>query len=268
MLQETDANIGAFWRYGFAIPLLLVFAFKTPISSVIKHWKPLLMVGCVGLFGFNFLFFTGMRDSSAINGALIMSLNPAVTLIISKLILKTPITRINLYGITIAFLGVLILLLKGNLLAILDFNFTKGDGLIGLANIVFAFNHVMVKKYSAKMDMNMLTTFSTIICFLSFALLVPFTSTLSVNLSLNYWLSALGMGVLGTSLAFLFWNNAVSKIGASQASIFINIVPISTAVFSVILGEPLHYYHFLSAIIVIIGLGIMNFRELRYSFSK
>ncbi len=267
MLLETDALTGAFWRYGFAIPLLLIFAFKTPFQIIYKNWKAILVVGVVGLFGFNFLFFEGMKDSSAINGALIMSLNPAVTLIISRIILKTTITKLNLYGISIAFLGVLILLLKGDLLAITEFHFTRGDGLIGLANIVFAFNHVMVKKYSSQIDSNILTTFSTIACFLAFAILVSFTSDISFNLSATYWLSALGMGVLGTSLAFLFWNYAVFRTGATQASIFINVVPISTAIFSVILGEPLHYYHFLSAIIVILGLGIMNYRELKYSFS-
>ena len=151
-------------------------------------------------------------------------------------------------------------------MAIAEFHFSRGDLLMGVANIVFAFNHVMVRKYSAQMSSNTLTAYSTLICFACFTVLMMFTSPVSFNLSMNYWISALGIGILGTSVAFLLWNSAVYDVGAPKASIFINFVPISTAIFSVILGEALQFYHFESAVAVISGLAVMNLRELKHAF--
>lgn len=42
----------------------------------LRHFKAYLILGLIGVFGFNLFFFLGMASTSPVNGALIMALNP------------------------------------------------------------------------------------------------------------------------------------------------------------------------------------------------
>lgn len=47
-----------------------------------------MFLGVLGIFGFNSLFFVGLNYTSPVNGALIMGLNPLLTTIFARIILK------------------------------------------------------------------------------------------------------------------------------------------------------------------------------------
>jgi len=97
-------------------------------------------VGVIGLFGFNIFFFLGLMHTSAVNAALIVSLNPALTIFLSHKVLGTPLLRKHIIGIFISFLGVAYLLLKGDLSNLFELAFSYGDILILIANSSSNFN--------------------------------------------------------------------------------------------------------------------------------
>ncbi|MEO1054313.1 MAG: DMT family transporter [Bacteroidota bacterium] len=263
MLLETNAFTAGFWRYLFAVPVLLIFAWKEPLLRYFKHPQAVVWIGIVGLFGFNYFFFTGMKYTAAINGALIISLNPVVTLIVSRIILKTAITWLNVLGILIAFFGVVILLTKGNLLALSQIEFNQGDVYIWIANILFSINHVMVKKHAAVLPVKVITTSSALVCLVCFAIAFPITSPMSVGMSGTYWISTIVVGIGGTSISFYLWNQGINRLGAPTASLFMNFVPVFAGLSSFFFGESLQFYHLLSLIIVIVGLLTMNLQAIR-----
>lgn len=104
VLPEVHFLEGGLWRYGLAVAVLtLVNLNKLPSHSAIKaNVKGIFSVGAIGLFGFNFFFFTGMQYTSGVNGALIMGLNPAITIILSSVILKTYIKSNHIIGLIVA----------------------------------------------------------------------------------------------------------------------------------------------------------------------
>ena len=127
-----------FWRYLFGIiPLFFLVSKKLPSLSLIqKNIKGIFLVGVVGIFGFNLFFFGGLIHSPAINGALFISMTPALTLLFSNRILKTPIQTKQSIGVLISFLGVLYLLLRGNLTSLTSLEFSWSDlMLLGSATI-------------------------------------------------------------------------------------------------------------------------------------
>ena len=268
VLAEAGFIEGGFWRYFFAVLILVAVNIKQlpSFSSFKENWKGIFSVGAIGLFGFNIFFFMGMTSTSGVNGALIMGINPAITLILSSVLLKTKIQVNHIFGIVIALSGVLFLLLKGHILAITALNFREGDLLVLVSVIFFALHHVWVKKYSSeKVTTKEFTLMSAVICLVCFLIILPFSKVSNVSEHHTlFWVGALGIGCLGTGLAYLFWNHGVSLVGANKAGVYVNLVPLSAGLSASFFGESLQYYHFMSGAIVIFGLVIMQVNSFGY----
>ena len=259
MLTEASFLEAGFWRYTFGILALLIISVKSlpKFSHFLSEKKGLLLVGIIGLFGFNLLFFFGLQYTSPINASLIVSLNPAMTLLLSALLLKTAITKFEIIGMLLSLIGVIILLTKFDLNRLLQLAFSKGDILIFIAIMVFAFQNIWIKKYSVAFSNIHFTILTNAICWFCFLLVLPFAMPyVSLQHSNNFWLSSFGIGVLGTGLAYLFWNKGVATIGPNKAGIFMNFVPLSTALSAVFLQQQLYQYHLISGVVILTGIII------------
>lgn len=258
MLEESSFMEAEIYRYAFGVAFLLFFALpslKKNTNFSQTSFKGIFLVCFIGLFGFNMLFFSGMQFTSPLNAALIVSLNPITTILFSSVILKTKIYWYHIIGASISLIGVLVLLYKGELQNLQGVKFNLGDLLIFGANIAFALHHVWVKKYKGSMPNLQFTGLTNLICLLGLmvvSLLVH--SEIQLNHSLNYWLWAIGIGVFGTGLAYILWNKGISEIGADKGGIFMNIVPLATAIGSLFLGMEIFSYHLISGGIIISGI--------------
>ncbi|MBX2875589.1 MAG: DMT family transporter [Saprospiraceae bacterium] len=262
MMSESSALEAGLWRYVFGIVGLLSFLWPRPKWSEIRAqtW-PFFLVGFVGLFGFNFCFFIGLSKTTAINAALIGGLTPIATLILSRYILKTQITLAQIVGIIIALLGVIYLILEGKVLEIFQLNLNEGDLWIAASSLFFALQNIWVKQYGDRMSNRHFTFFTNLFCLLGFVLCLPFIELGPVlTYPSSYWFAAFGMGVVGTSIAYNFWNQGITHVGASQASIFMNLIPFFTALFGLLFGEHIYGYHIISGILIIAGVVIMQYR--------
>jgi drug/metabolite transporter (DMT)-like permease len=261
MLHYSTPMIAGFLRYLFAVIALLAFAFKDmpPWALIKNNLGSLLFIGVVGLFGFNFFFFLGLKYTTAVNASLIGSLNPALTLLLSVIILKTKVSLSQLIGVVIAFIGVVLLITKGHFFNLFQTIFSKGDLYILSANVLFSLYHVYVKKQSGKIATMHLTVITNVLCFLMFTLILPFQDISAVTeYPQPFWWSVMGIGIFGTALAYYAWNKGVSLIGAAQAGIFMNVVPLTAVLFSFIFGEQLFAYHIISFVIIVTGLLLMQ----------
>ena len=259
MMQESQFVESATWRYIFGVVPLIIISYKSLISIRLNSLpiKGIVVVGFVGLFGFNFFFFWGLMYTSAINAALIMGLNPITTLGLSSLLLKTKLTKYHLLGALISLLGVLYLLGGGSFKSLSVSSLNIGDLLILIANLLFGLHHIWVKQYRGDSPNRYFTAVTNIICLLGFLCLLFFhQSELTVDHSSRFWISALGIGSFGTALAYILWNEGVYRLGPDSAGTFLNLVPLSTAIFALLLGEKLFSYHLISGILIIVGIII------------
>lgn len=259
ILQEVNFIEAGFWRFLFGVITLIVLgAKKLPKFKVIqKNLKGISLTGFIGLFGFNLFFFLGLMNSSAVNAALIVSLNPALTILFSHKILKTSIKKIQLLGVFIAFMGVTYVILNGKITNFNNLQFNYGDILILIANVFFALHHVWVKKYGTTISNLNFTLLTSTCCLIGFFILLPISGMALVTThTYGYWMAVFGIGCLGTALAYFLWQRGVQITGADKAGIYMNIVPLSAAVLAIFFNESLHTYHLIGGLLIIIGMLI------------
>jgi len=230
-MQYVSPNVTGFWRFVFgALAIWMIHSFRVPSwSHLRKHLKGILLVGLVGQFGFIFFFFQGLNLTSAINGSLIISLNPAITLLLTTLFQGYKPNKLQIIGVVLSFL-------------------------------MFAIQNIWISIYSKRMDNLEFTTLTSFACLLGFsALMLIEPAAIPVSeLPASFWWAEIGMGVFGTAVAYYCWNYGIKKVGPAKGSIFINLLPIFTAMMAIFLGQELYSYHFISLVITLCGLLLVQ----------
>lgn len=249
----------AAWRFTLAALVLI------PVIALIDGWSlaalkrnafGLAVMSAVGVFGFNASLFYGLRHTSAVNGALIMAFTPALTALCSALINREPLLRHQLLGLAFGIVGVIVVVSKGSWRVLSGLSFSIGDLLILLAALCWAVYPVIPKRFVKGMSTLQITG-STIAG--GAALLTLFAiQTTPAFFAMPPWPVALGivfMGLFGSVLAYLWWNQGVQRLGATSVASFLNLVPMFTALIGVALGQPVTAAQICGAVLVIVGVA-------------
>lgn len=266
MMESSSALEAGFWRYFIAVLVLTPILWRQlPSWKIVwENSKLLLGVGVVGIFGFNYFFFIGLSGTSAINAALIMSLNPALTLVLAWLIFGQKMSSAQALGIFLAFLGVLFLISKGKPWALNELVMKPGDTYMWLANFAFATYHLGVRQYKGSMENLHFTFFTTLICCFCFLFVIqPYPLLEPTTYPAEFWYAAIGMGVPGTALAYFAWNHGAAGLGLGRAAVFMNTVPFFTSIFALLFGATLYLYHLWSGLLIIAGLLVIQWQQWR-----
>lgn len=259
---------GAAVRFSLASIVILVMLFmkESPVDIKLafkKNWKAYLILGIIGVAGFNGLFFWGLKYTTAVNGALIMATNPLITVLLSAFILKDPI-RLNQYiGMSLSFLGVILVITQGSGVLLRHFHIALGDWIIMGANICFALYGVWCRRYLRESKPLMTTAITMIIgviVLLFCCLLVPSQSTWFQQGWLVY-ASLLHMAFFGTVLAYLFWNSGIIYLGINQTVSFFNLVPVFAVLIAVMLGQPVIFSQVYGGALVLFGVLLSTFKK-------
>lgn len=264
MMEYASPNVSAFWRYFFGVATLFIMTYSSfhPWSKIRANWKGIFLVGFVGLFGFIFFFFQGLKYTSEMNGALIIALNPATTLLLDFLFQGHKPEKKQTVGILLAFIGVSYLLSKGDFNTLRNIDFNKGDIFFLIANLSFALQNIWIKKYMGGLGNLNFTTLTNLCCLLGFIPLLFLESEFNIiKLPFEFWRAGIIMGVLGTAFAYYAWNYGISKLGAARGSVFLNAVPLFVALFAFIFGAELFEYHIVSSLLIILGLLLVQLKS-------
>jgi drug/metabolite transporter (DMT)-like permease len=126
-----------------------------------------------------------------------------------------------------------------------------------VAAVTWAVYSVVLRRFVRGMSLLQISTSTIVVCavlmVIGTALISP--SELRVPPA-SAWLSLLFMGVIGSGLAYLWWNLAVLKIGAARAVSFLNLVAVFTAAIGVALGETISLAELLGAALVVSGVAL------------
>ena len=256
----------SFYRWFFVLVLLLPYIFinyKDLILGFKKDSLLLVVFGAFGIAGFNTFLYYGLQTTSATNALLINSSTPIFIILISSIIFRIAITKIQILGVVLSTLGVLYLILKGDINHILELNFTPGDLWILLAALDWAIYSVLLKfkpKDLSSFSFLTITSFiGVIILYIAFilqgySLEFSFLSNKEVLYSLIY------IVIFPSILSFYFWNMATIEIGANKAGQSAHLMPIFGAILAYIfLGEVLEFYHIVGIVLIAIGIYLTMF---------
>jgi drug/metabolite transporter (DMT)-like permease len=213
-----------------------------------------------------FLYFIfegyGLKHTSPIIGSAIIAMIPLVTPVAATIFLKEKLSPMNIAGFIISFVGVMIMLVNKDLEFVAS---TKGVIFLFCAVLVAVGYSISLAKLTKLYKPLTITWMQNIIGMLYF---LPMTIVMEQfepsnfgNIS-EYIMPLVCLGVLCSAVAYSLWAFAFSKLGASRANVYSNLIPVFTGIFSFILGiEALSSNKILGIVLVVVGLVFSQIRK-------
>ena len=254
----------AFWRIAVGAAVLLPFAWRDLLLQrkvILRHWKLFAVLALAFMPLGNAIVYLGYNFTTAINGGVIATAQPAITVIFAWLILRHTINGKQGLGIAVAAGGVLVILSRGNPLSLGALSFGGGDLLLLVGTTSFAFYTVMLRRVPAVIGPMLILV---VIQLFGLVTLAPFyiyesITYLTVPITTQ---SLLVIAWVGTAIAVVavgFSNLAVLALGPAKASVAHYLRALSTATLAIIvLGETLEPFHLVAFVLVIIGVLLMS----------
>ncbi len=267
-VQEAPPLAVASYRFIFAVAglALLVWTSGGTLRLARRHWGTVVMLGLTGIFFYNLFFLYGLRHIAAGRGALVVALTPVVIALVDWLRYGDRMNWVKACGIFLAFIGCFIVIANGDPLALLHGEMGVGEWLI-IGCVVTWTIYTFLGRNAARAMSPLTATFYACLsgwAMLSAAAVVEGSLRVAPDWSWRVWACIAFLGLFGTALGFTWFAEGVSRIGATRASIFINLVP----VFAVLLGVLLLEEHLGTAVLgggalVIIGVILSGRRSMR-----
>ena len=245
----------AFLRWVLALavltPLVLPVAWRHR-EAIRRQWPKLAVLGLLGMAMWQGLAYVAAETTSATNMGILAAMVPLLTVLLSALILREAPSLGGTLGGLLALVGVSLLLGHGDPLSLLALEVSLGDLLMVVAATCYALYGVMLKRWPLDMPpwvvLYLQAAFATLFLLPGY-LLGPMTPVDGHNV----WL-ILYAGIPASIITTFLWMRAIRQIGASQASIFINLMPVFSALIAMaLLGERVAPYHLAGGTLVLAG---------------
>lgn len=247
----------------FAIALVLFWAIrfsfgKAESKLVASDAFILLPLGVIGVFGFNYAFFTALHTTSALNAALIMALSPMFSTLLSVILLKVKVKLYQYIGMLIAFVGVTFVITGGHFSML---HSAIGDVWMLLACCVWSLYSVGSKKFASHIPSLQFARWTVSIgavalIIAALAIEQPLTSISQLSLQTHSIL--IYMGVCGSVLAYIYWLKGVYFLGPEKSAIAFNLVPVFTLLVSLAFGSIPNLVQILGMALVLVGVLISS----------
>jgi drug/metabolite transporter (DMT)-like permease len=238
VLTELHPLVAGADRYLIAAAIMLAITCIKGERPPLRHFKAYLILGLLGVFGFNLFFFLGMASTSPVNGALIMALNPLLTSLIARFILGDRPSQRQWLAFPVGLTGVAIVVLGAGARV----HVAHGDALMFLGNLSWAFYNVYLRKL-VPTDTSGIANTAGIMTTGAVALtaVAVFSGQTFLIPDLRVGSALLAMSVGGGVLSYLFWNAGIAKLGPARAAIFMNLVPVASMAIAAFSGvQPSH----------------------------
>ena len=206
-----------------------------------------------------FLYFMGesygLKYVSSTVASVIVATIPLFSPIAAWYFYKEKLSRTNLFGLVITFLGVSLVVLDTS------FNFTASP--LGVALEFFAvFGAIgyasVLKGISHRYNTFTIITYQNLIgavFFLPFWLIFEMNDFTQVAFNAKAFWAIIKLAIFASTFAFILFTYSVRNMGINKSNTFINVIPICVAVFAyIILGDQLNFHQMIGIAIVISGL--------------
>lgn len=253
----------SFWRWCLALALLLPLVtlalWRHRCALRCAGWR-LLVLGGLGIAGYNSLLYSAAQTTAAINISLVNTCLPLVTFIGAGLLLNEWPARRAWWGMALAVVGLAVLISQGQWSRLASLSFNQGDLIMLLAVVDWALYSLLLRRWSAYLQPIPPLALLGAFMLLGLPLILPFylfELSQGTHLVLNAAnLAAVAYtAIFASLLAYLAWNHGIRVVGAARAALTNYSMPVFTALLGwVLLNESLQLYHWLGAVMIFGGL--------------
>jgi drug/metabolite transporter (DMT)-like permease len=220
-----------------------------------------LIMALTGVFLFNSLVYLSLGYTTSTNAALINGATPILTIVIAAMAGFDRLTGRRVVGALTSLVGVGWIVSRGSLEALASLSFNRGDLFMLVAALLWAIYTVLVIRVTRVMTPLAVTTIAAVLA-LPLSVLVGGYELATQPIGEITPVVVLGLvyvGVVASVGAFLFWSIGVKGIGAAQASVFLNLIPVFTALIAAIaLNERPGLPQFIGGLLVICGVTLAS----------
>lgn len=225
--------------------------------EMLRAWRLMLFFGLVGIAGFNAFLYTALHSTTASNGLLLQALVAPLVLLFDRLFFAVRAGFVQAAGMLLSALGVALVVFRADLEVLLGARFGIGDVLILCGVSVWALYTSLLRLRPPVAQSGFL-----FVCFLIAAsAMVPFAAMEADAIRAITWqpsvfLAFVYVALCPSAIAYYLYNVGVAILGPFKAGQLLNLMPLFGAgLAALLLGEPLHGYHF--AGMLLIGAGIL-----------
>ena len=249
----------AFWRWLGASVLVTWPALpylRRDHRSLTRAWPAILLLAVLGIASFNSLAYSGLQYTQAINAFLIQSLMPVMIVALSFLIFRESVTILQCAGIVVSLSGAVVIIARGDAVALMSLSVNRGDFLVMAAIACYAGYSVMLRKRPHVHPLAFICTIFWIGTIVLLPLYLWEAMTVAVmQVSLANLLVIGYVMVFPSIVSYLCYNRGVELVGANRAGLFIHLMPVFGSLMAVVfLGEAFRWYHGFG--VLLIGTGI------------
>jgi len=260
--QEMSPLWMTLLRWIISVALLLPMAYRyeqanyQSMKTILKNnWLLLSSMGLSGGLLFNVFTYQALQYTSPTNGALVLALTPAMTMIFSFFIFREKMSVIEILGLLVSFVGVVLLLTGGEVLKVFSAQYNRGDLYMLVADLCWMTFAFLCKKASGIPPI----TATTLSSFIVVCIMLPLSLLSPIHVQdISFWggVGILYIALFASVLAFSLWNAAVRVAGATMGNLSLNLIPVYTAVITLVLGQQISNAQLWGGSVVIVGLCI------------
>ena len=263
-LQEISPATVVWLRFGIGVVILGLAArwrgqLALPQKGDIPYFA---LLGFIGITFHQWLQSTGLVTSQASTTAWIVATTPIFMAILGWLVLREKLTKLQVFGIALATIGVLLVVAEGDLstLGVGEFG-SPGDILILISALNWAIFSTLsrrgLKEHPAGLMMLYVMGFGWLFSSVLFFAGPGFSEI--GQLTYSGWLGIFFLGVACSGLAYIFWYDGLQAIPASQVGAFLYLEPlIAVIVAAIVLNEPVLLASLVGGGTILLGVWLVN----------
>jgi drug/metabolite transporter (DMT)-like permease len=208
----------------------------------------------------------GVKYAAASDDSLVIGVGPVLIAILASFVLNEPLTRTKVLGLLSGLSGI-------GVISLLSPNTNVPNRLLGVTLVfggaaAYALYTVLLRRFVsanrasyAEMAPSSLSILAWISLF-GWIFMIPFSvleAPWTYTWTTTSWSGILYLALLSTVVGYFFYVEGVSKIGASRAAIFSNLVPVFGVISSILLlGEKASPWHGVSLLLILAGVVLVN----------
>jgi len=234
---------------------------KNNLPSIKKNWFVISFMGVITISTFNSVVYYALNYTKVINSVLVLAAIPAATIMFSSLMKIEKTNIFQLLGLFLSIIGIGSIISYGNIQNIIELNFNKGDLWMLVCVISWALYSTLLKKY--KFKFSQFTLIQLMVSAGVLFLIPQFFYEKSINLEVNFnkafFAILIYVVIFPAIAAYYCWQKGVEIIGPNRASMFIQLMPLFSAIMAIIfLNEKFEMYHSIGAIFIVLGIYLSN----------
>ena len=229
--------------------ILIPFTYKeiyNNLSSIKKNWAVISFMGVITISTFNSVVYFALNYTQVINAVLVLAAIPAATIIFSSLMKIEKTNIFQLLGLFLSIIGIGSIISNGDIQKIISLNFNKGDLWMLVCVFTWALYSTLLKKHKFKFSQFSLIQLmvSVGVLFLLPQLFYEKSLGLEINFNKAFILILFYVVVFPAIAAYYCWQKGIEIIGPNRASMFIQLMPLFSAVMAIVIfNEKFELYH-------------------------